>query len=94
MTMKLKLCALSLSLAALYACSGSDDPAPAPPVAEKPFTFKMIGFNDYHGNLESPGTFGTSTAVLAADRPPVWPRADDIWPVRAVVRRRASAPTA
>ena len=69
--MKLKLCALSLSLAALYACSGSDDPAPTPPVAEKPFTFKMIGFNDYHGNLESPGTFGTSTAVLAADRPPV-----------------------
>jgi 5'-nucleotidase len=73
MTMKYKLCALSLSLAALYACSGSDDPAPTPipPVAEKPFTVKMIGFNDYHGNLESPGTFGTSTAVLAADRPPV-----------------------
>jgi 5'-nucleotidase len=68
MTMKLQLCALSLSLAALYACSGSDDPAP---VVEKPFTVKMIGFNDYHGNLESPGTFGTSTAVLAADRPPV-----------------------
>jgi 5'-nucleotidase len=69
--MKLKLCALSLSLAALYACSGSDDPAPTPPVVEKAFTVKMIGFNDYHGNLESPGTFGTSTAVLAADRPPV-----------------------
>jgi 5'-nucleotidase len=77
--MKLKLCALSLSLAALYACSGSDDPAPAssapattaPQVVEKPFTVKMIGFNDYHGNLESPGTFGTSTAVPAADRPPV-----------------------
>lgn len=71
MTMKLKLCALSLSLATLYACSGSDDPAPTPAVAEKPFTVKMIGFNDYHGNLESPGTFGTSTAVPAADRPPV-----------------------
>lgn len=73
MSMKYKLCALSLSVAALYACSGSDDPAPTPtpPVAEKPFTVKMIGFNDYHGNLESPGTFGTSTAVLAADRPPV-----------------------
>ena len=71
--MKLKLCALSLSLAALYACSGSDDPAPTPtpPAAEKPFTVKMIGFNDYHGNLESPGTFGTSTAVPAADRPAV-----------------------
>jgi 5'-nucleotidase len=75
--MKLKLCVVALSLATLYACSGSDD-APAttptsntPPVAEKPFTVKVIGFNDYHGNLESPGTFGTSTAVLAADRPPV-----------------------
>ncbi len=36
-----------------------------------PFTVKVLGFNDYHGTLESPGTFGTSTAVLAADRPPV-----------------------
>ncbi|ROZ79794.1 bifunctional UDP-sugar hydrolase/5'-nucleotidase [Ramlibacter sp. WS9] len=43
-------------------CSGSDS---------APFTVKMIGFNDYHGNLESPGTFGASTAVPAADRPPV-----------------------
>ncbi len=72
--MKLKLCALALSLATLYACSGSDD-APAsttpPPVVNTPFTVKVIGFNDYHGNLESPGTFGTTTAVLAADRPPV-----------------------
>ncbi len=59
--------------AALVACSGSDDaPAtPAPPAAEKPFTVKIIGFNDYHGNLESPGVFGTSTAVIAANRPPV-----------------------
>ena len=36
-----------------------------------PFTVKVMGFNDYHGTLESPGTFGTSTAVLTADRPPV-----------------------
>jgi 5'-nucleotidase len=43
-------------------CSGGDS---------APFTVKMIGFNDYHGNLESPGTFGASTAVPAADRPPV-----------------------
>ena len=74
--MKFKLCALALSLATLYACSGSDDattptPSPTTPVANTPFTVKVIGFNDYHGNLESPGTFGTSTAVLAADRPPV-----------------------
>ena len=36
-----------------------------------PFTVKVLGFNDYHGTLESPGTFGASTAVAAADRPPV-----------------------
>ncbi len=36
-----------------------------------PFTVKVMGFNDYHGTLESPGTFGTSTAVLTADRSPV-----------------------
>ena len=34
-------------------------------------TVRVIGFNDFHGNLQSPGTFGTSTAVLAAQRPPV-----------------------
>jgi 5'-nucleotidase len=27
------------------------------------FTVKIIGFNDYHGNLESPGTFGRNTLV-------------------------------
>jgi len=32
---------------------------------------KIIGFNDYHGNLQSPGTFGQNTAVPAAQRPPV-----------------------
>lgn len=50
--------------AAVAACGSGDEPA-------APFTLKVIGFNDYHGNLESPGTFGTSTAVPAADRPPV-----------------------
>ena len=70
--MKFKLCAIALSLLALYACSGSDDAPATPPAADStPLTVKVIGFNDYHGNLESPGTFGTTTAVLAADRPPV-----------------------
>lgn len=32
---------------------------------------KIIGFNDYHGNLESPGTFGVNTTVPAAQRPAV-----------------------
>ena len=49
----------------LTACSSNNStPEPAP----LPFTVKMIGFNDYHGNLQSPGTFGVNTAVAAADR--------------------------
>ena len=51
-----------------YCCSSNNStPEPPPP----PFVVKMIGFNDYHGNLQSPGTFGVNTAVAAADRPPV-----------------------
>jgi 5'-nucleotidase len=37
----------------------------------KAIKVKLIGFNDYHGNLQSPGTFGQNTAVPAALRPPV-----------------------
>ena len=51
--------------AALVACGGSEVSPGAP------FTVKVLGFNDYHGTLESPGTFGKSSAVLAADRSPV-----------------------
>jgi 5'-nucleotidase len=32
---------------------------------------KIIGFNDYHGNLETPGTFGVNTLVPTASRPAV-----------------------
>ncbi|MFN0160445.1 MAG: bifunctional metallophosphatase/5'-nucleotidase [Burkholderiales bacterium] len=39
--------------------------------APAPFTVKIIGFNDYHGNLQSPGTFGVNTSVPAASRPAV-----------------------
>ena len=51
--------------AILVACGGTNT------TPEVPFTVKVIGFNDYHGQLEAAGTFGTSTAVAAADRPPV-----------------------
>jgi len=34
-------------------------------------TVKIIGLNDYHGNLESPGTFGANTTVPPAQRPAV-----------------------
>jgi len=36
-----------------------------------PITVKIIGFNDFHGNLQSPGTFGQNTVVPAARRPAV-----------------------
>jgi 5'-nucleotidase len=61
-----------VATAILVACGGTNttpDPVVTPPAV--PFTVKVIGFNDYHGQLEAAGTFGTSTAVPAADRPPV-----------------------
>ncbi|CAD5372545.1 5'-nucleotidase [Rubrivivax sp. A210] len=36
-----------------------------------PVNVKIIGFNDYHGNLESPGSFGVNTLVPTASRPAV-----------------------
>ncbi|MEC4722097.1 5'-nucleotidase C-terminal domain-containing protein [Noviherbaspirillum sp. CPCC 100848] len=63
------------SMAAIaVACSNSDDAAvvaPAPAPSQAPISVKIIGFNDYHGNLESPGTFGATATVPAAERPPV-----------------------
>jgi 5'-nucleotidase len=57
---------------ALVACGGNDDPVvPAVVAPTAPFVVKLIGFNDYHGTLESPGTFGQNTSVPAASRPAV-----------------------
>lgn len=53
--------ALALALAAAQA---------AAPAADS-INVKIIGFNDYHGNLQSPGTFGNDTSVPAASRPAV-----------------------
>jgi len=36
-----------------------------------PISIKIIGFNDFHGTLESPGTFGQNTSVPSASRPAV-----------------------
>jgi 5'-nucleotidase len=36
-----------------------------------PIDVKIIGFNDYHGNLQSPGSFAPNLAVPAAQRVPV-----------------------
>jgi len=65
------------ALAALALCTfgtahATDDTrTPASPTVRVPFTVKIIGFNDYHGTLESPGTFGANTGVPAAQRPAV-----------------------
>ena len=39
--------------------------------AAAPVNVKIIAFNDYHGNLETPGTFGVNTLVPLANRPAV-----------------------
>lgn len=54
--------AAALAAAVVAACGGSDAPA---------FEVKLIGFNDYHGNLESPGTFAQNNSVAPAQRSPV-----------------------
>ena len=68
------LTALSV-LVTLAACSGSDnasstaDASGPPATVAAPFVVKVIGFNDFHGNLESSGTFGQTAA--AVDKPVV-----------------------
>ena len=58
--------------AALVACGGNDDPVTlAVGVPATPFVVKLIGFNDYHGTLESPGSFGQNTSIPSASRPAV-----------------------
>ena len=65
------LAAGAMSLIAAVAVVACSDSSSSNAVAQAPFTAKIIGFNDFHGNLESPGTFGENTAVPAASRPAV-----------------------
>ncbi len=51
-------------LALLAACAQA-------PVQTAPFTVKLIAFNDFHANLQSPGSFGVNASVPAAQRPAV-----------------------
>ena len=55
--------------ASLPACASDLREADRRP--DRALTIKIIGFNDYHGTLQSPGSFGQNTAVPAAARPPV-----------------------
>jgi 5'-nucleotidase len=62
---------LAAALAAapcLHAAANADDDKRR---AKPPVSVKIIGFNDYHGNLESPGAFGANTTIPFASRPPV-----------------------
>jgi 5'-nucleotidase len=52
--------------AAQAADSKTDRPAPRDTVK-----VRIVGFNDFHGNLQSPGTFGQNTGVPSGQRPPV-----------------------
>lgn len=57
--------ALALVLAMTAACAAPADND------RNPLVVKIIGFNDYHGTLQSPGTFGQNTSIPAAQRPAV-----------------------
>jgi 5'-nucleotidase len=56
---------LAATIATAFAGAAFAQSTPAP------ITIKIIGFNDFHGNLQSPGTFGQNTIVPAAQRPAV-----------------------
>src|SRR5215470_8531832 len=54
----------AILVAACSGGNGNDDKGP-------PVTVKVIAINDYHGNLQSPGTFGQNLNVPTAQRPAV-----------------------
>ncbi|MCU0924199.1 MAG: bifunctional metallophosphatase/5'-nucleotidase [Burkholderiaceae bacterium] len=56
-----RLCVLLSTVLALAGCA-----TPGTPIE-----VKLIGFNDYHGNLQSPGSFAPNLALPAAQRVPV-----------------------
>ena len=68
--MKTSLLALGRTLLAATIASAFAGAAFAQ-ASTAPITIKIIGFNDFHGNLQSPGTFGQNTIVPAAQRPAV-----------------------
>jgi 5'-nucleotidase len=57
----------ALLAAAGVGCAAAHGDRPS----DRKLTVKIVAFNDYHGNLESPGTFGLNTLVPAAERPDV-----------------------
>lgn len=65
MQVRLICASLALAFSSFAGC------AVAQTATKAPFTVKIIGFNDYHGTLETPGTFGANTLVPTASRPAV-----------------------
>jgi len=63
-----RACALVAGAALLATATSAQSPRPPAPA---PVVIKIIGFNDYHGTLQSPGTFGVNTLVPSAQRPAV-----------------------
>ena len=66
--MRFKLLPLASALTATLIAAAAQAATPAP------ITVKIVAFNDYHGNLESPGTFGPNTVgtfASAGNRPDV-----------------------
>lgn len=68
--MKLRPLALACVLTACAAALGLAAPDAFAQTAA-PITVKVIGFNDYHGNLQTPGSFGRNTIVPFGQRPAV-----------------------
>ncbi len=81
MTLRLRHIAVAAALASVGAGASAQTAAPV--------TIKIIGFNDFHGTLQTPGTFGVNTLVPAAQRPAVG-GADYI--AAAVARLKAANP--
>jgi 5'-nucleotidase len=72
------LCAVTVAALAAVGCGQTGSPSRTPALGLAPeatagprFTVKVLAFNDYHGNLESPGTFGQNSGIPAAQRPAV-----------------------
>jgi 5'-nucleotidase len=60
----------NLLLLAPLLLSWTDDATP-PKSPKPPFTIKIVALNDFHGNLQSPGTFGSNTSIPPSERPAV-----------------------
>lgn len=61
MQVRLICASLALAFSSFAGC------AIAQTATKAPFTVKIVGFNDYHGTLETPGTFGPNTVGTFAN---------------------------